>query len=155
MVRAGELTRAHTRTRVQETHSPEKVDAETDIIPPQVRVRIMQQVGGTRLFVVACVPLALTLPRVQLGFRRVVVDFFQPPLAEGKEAFKGLWLGVYQPDLRTAAIEADLVRAFVDEYWLDCCGPEFANDAVYREMALQFAPHRTSFPVVDFTTSSP
>jgi hypothetical protein len=135
------------------------VDAETDVIPPLVRVRIMQQVGGTRLLVLACAQL-LTLsispwPHVQLGFRRVVVDFFQPPLAEGKEAFKGLWLGVYQPtpDLRTATIEADLVRDFIDEYWLDCCGPHFSNDAVYREMALQFTPQRTSFLVVDFAAT--
>ena len=94
---------------------------------------------------------------VQLGFRRVVVDFFQPPLAEGKEAFKGLWLGVYQPtaESRTDTIEADLVRAFIDEYWLDCCGPDFADDDVYREMALQFVPDRTHFAVVDFTAPPP
>jgi hypothetical protein len=95
---------------------------------------------------------------LQLGFRRVVVDFFQPPLAEGKEAFKGLWLGVYQPtaESRADTIDADLVRSFIDEYWLDCCGPTFANSDDYQEMALQFKPDVTQFAVVDFTvTPSP
>lgn len=90
-----------------------------------------------------------------MGFRRVVVDFLQPPLSKGKEAFRDLWLAVYQPTpaLRKHAIDADVVRAFIDDYWFDCCGTDYAQDAVYREMLPQFigtsAPQH--FPVVDLS----
>ncbi|KAL6046700.1 hypothetical protein QOT17_017961 [Balamuthia mandrillaris] len=59
-----------------ETNDPTKVKAEDDTVPPEVRVRMLQRIG----------------------FKRLEMEFVQPPLEEGKNPCSNLWLAVYQPD---------------------------------------------------------
>jgi GNAT superfamily N-acetyltransferase len=92
-----------------EIHDPARVDGRGDVIDPAARARIMARLGG----------------------RRVPIDYVQPALSEDAQRTDRLMLIAFGAD----AIDADVVRAFLLEYYAALAVPDPAGDADLARMS--------------------
>ncbi|KAL6046702.1 hypothetical protein QOT17_022077 [Balamuthia mandrillaris] len=122
-----------------ETNDPTKVKAEEDTVPPEVRVRMLQRIG----------------------FKRLEMEFVQPPLQEGKNPCANLWLLVYQPEKEEegrerTSLPAELLLRWVNEYWRACCAyfdPDYERSYVeLRAMRMELSS-KESVRIVDIVPS--